>query len=680
MFAKGDDILGMPKNTTKETYDASSIQVLEGLDPVRKRPGMYIGSTGVSGLHHLIWEVVDNAVDEALGGFANETQVTLEKNGEVTVVDNGRGIPVDTHKQTKKSALETVMTTLHAGGKFGHGAYKVSGGLHGVGVSVVNALSDKLSAVVKRDDKYYFQEYSRGKPKGQVKQIEEKDLKIKDLPQISYKNGTAIRFSPDPEIFETLDFVPETITDHLRQQAFLTAGLKIIFTDKRLVKGAKGLDNLMQNEPYVFYFQSGVKAYLQFLMSHKKPLTEVVAFSGKAEDLEVDIGLAYSSDFNEHIYTFANNIHTPEGGMHLTGFRAALTRVIADFSRKNLEGSNGGNGNGGNKSKNKKEGITGEDVREGLVAVISVRLPEPQFEGQTKAKLGNPEARTIVENVVNAKLSTYLDENPKTAKMVLDKVLLAAKARLAAKAAKDTVLRKGLLDGFSLPGKLADCASRKPEESELFLVEGNSAGGNAKQARDSHFQAILPLRGKVLNVEKTRFDKVLKNEEIRTMIMAMGMGVGDEKDISKIRYHRVIIMADADVDGSHIRTLLLTFFFRFYPELIDHGYLYIAQSPLYKLQVGKQIAYAYNEADRESALKQFKGKKVDIQRYKGLGEMNPNQLWETTLDPANRVLLKVNVEDLEEADELFSILMGEEVSERKKFIQHKAPSVKNLDI
>jgi DNA gyrase subunit B len=673
----------MAKDTPTTSYDASSIQVLEGLDPVRKRPGMYIGSTGVTGLHHLIWEVVDNAVDEAIGGFATDAVVILEKTGEVTIIDNGRGIPVDVHKQTKKSALETVMTTLHAGGKFGAGAYKVSGGLHGVGVSVVNALSTKLTAVVKRDNKYYWQEYARGKAKGSVKQIKESDLKAKNLPEINYKTGTAIRFMPDSEIFETLEFDRETIIDHLRQQAFLTGGLKIIFTDKRDLETKSGLDKLNQGEAYTFYFQSGVKAYLQHLISHKKPLTDVIAISDKVDDLEVEVGLAYSSDFNEHIYTFANNIHTTEGGMHLTGFRSALTRVIADFNRKNQEGGVAGkqNGNGNAKSKAKKEaGITGEDVREGLVAVISVKLPEPQFEGQTKAKLGNPEARTIVENVVNSKLSSYLEENPKTAKMVLDKVLLAAKARMAAKAAKDTVLRKGLLDGFALPGKLSDCASRNPEDSELFLVEGNSAGGNAKQARDSHFQAILPLRGKVLNVEKTRFDKALKNEEIRTMIMAMGMGVGDEKDITKIRYHRVIIMADADVDGSHICTLLLTLFFRFFPEIIEQGYLYIAQSPLFKIKSGKDVRYAFSETERDAILKEIKDNKVDIQRYKGLGEMNPDQLWDTTMDPNQRLMLRVTVDDAEEADELFSTLMGEEVSERKKFIQHKASQVQNLDI
>lgn len=673
----------MSSKTQTNSYDASSIQVLEGLDPVRKRPGMYIGSTGVSGLHHLIWEVVDNTVDEALAGFANEAQIILEKNGEVTVIDNGRGIPVDVHKQTKKSALETVMTTLHAGGKFGDGAYKVSGGLHGVGVSVVNALSTRLVAVIKRDNKYYYQEYNRGKAKSSVKQIKESELKSKNLPKIDYKTGTAIRFMPDSDVFETLEFDRETVMDHLRQQAFLTGGLKIIFIDKRKIEAKKGLHSLLQGESYIFYFQSGVKAYLQYLVSHKKPLTEVIAFSDRVGEVEVEVGMAYSSDFNEHIYTFANNIHTVEGGMHLTGFRSALTRVVSDFNRKNQEGSLAGKTNGkvNGKIKAKKEaGITGEDVREGLVAVVSVKLPEPQFEGQTKAKLGNPEARTIVENIVNSKLSSYLEENPKTAKMVLEKVLLAAKARIAAKAAKDTVLRKGLLDGFTLPGKLADCASRNPEDSELFLVEGNSAGGNAKQARDSHFQAILPLRGKVLNVEKSRFDKVLKNEEIRTMIMAMGMGVGDEKDITKIRYHRIIIMADADVDGSHICTLLLTLFFRFFPEIIEQGYLYIAQSPLFKIKSGKEVRYAFSETERDAILKELKDTKTDIQRYKGLGEMNPDQLWDTTMDPNKRLMLKVTVEDAEEADRLFSTLMGEEVGERKKFIQHKASQVQNLDI
>jgi len=665
----------MDKNDLKK-YDASAIQVLEGLEPVRKRPGMYIGSTSESGLHHLIWEVVDNALDEGLAGYATETQVILESDGKATIIDNGRGIPTDIHPQTKRSALETVLTTLHAGGKFGQGAYKVSGGLHGVGVSVVNALSTYLVAVVKRKNKFYFQEYSRGKAKGKVREIKEKELKEKNYPVIPYKSGTAICFMPDKEIFETTNFNQETILDHLRQQAFLTAGFKIIFTDQRKTEKPKRYEKIMQGETYTFFFESGVKAYLQFLLSHKKSLTPVIAFSGKVNDLEVDIGLAYANDFNEHIYTFANNIYTPEGGMHLTGFRSALTRVVSDFNRKSQDV----NGNGKSGKDKKEGGITGEDVREGLVAVVSAKLPEPQFEGQTKAKLGNPEARTAVESIVNSNLTTFLEENPKVSKMVLEKVLLAAKARLAAKAAKDTVLRKGLLDGFALPGKLSDCASRKPEESEIFLVEGNSAGGNAKQARDSFFQAILPLRGKILNVEKTRFDKVLKNEEIRTMIMAFGMGVGDEKDVSKLRYHRVIIMTDADVDGSHIRTLLLTFFYRFFVEIIDAGYLYIAQPPLFKVQSGKELVYVFNESQLGQALEKFKDKKTDIQRYKGLGEMNPNQLWETTMDPEKRTLLKVNVEDAEEADHLFTILMGEEVGERKKFIQHKAPQVKNLDI
>jgi len=655
---------------SKNEYTAAAIQVLQGLEPVRKRPGMYVGSTGETGLHHLVWEVVDNGLDEALAGFATEITVILEPANQITVLDNGRGIPVDIHSQTKKSALETVMTTLHAGGKFEQGVYKISGGLHGVGVSVVNALSEKLVAVVKRDNKFYFQEYSRGKPKNKVQEIKENELKKRAFPTIPYDSGTAISFSPDPQIFETLEFKKEVILDHLRQQAFLTKGIKIILIDSRKKEDVRGMEALLSSEPYVFYFESGVKAYLKYLVSRKKSLIPVIAFSGKADEITVDVGLVYISDFNEHLYGFANNIHTEEGGMHLTGFRSAITRVISDLSKN-------ANGNG---VKKEETGITGEDVREGLVAVVSVRLPEPQFEGQTKAKLGNPEARTAVESVVAERLSVFLEENPKIAKTILEKIFLAAKARLAAKAAKETVFRKGLLDGFALPGKLADCASKKPEESELFLVEGDSAGGNAKQARDSFFQAILPLRGKILNIEKSRFDKILKNEEIRTMIMALGMGVGEEKEIKKLRYHRVILMADADVDGSHIKTLLLTFFFRFFPEIIDQGYLYIAQPPLYKIESQKEVFYAYTEQEKVEIVKGLKDRKYDIQRYKGLGEMNPKQLWETTMNPSSRVLLRVSVEDTEDADRIFSTLMGEEVEERKKFIQTKAPEVKNLDI
>ncbi len=660
----------MPKTSKTQQYDASAIQVLQGLEPVRKRPGMYIGSTGESGLHHLIWEVVDNALDEALAGFASEIRVFLEEDGSVTVIDNGRGIPTDIHPQTRKSALETVMTTLHAGGKFDKQAYKISGGLHGVGVSVVNALSSYLVAVVKRQGKFFYQEYSRGKAKTKVMEVSEKELKKKGLPIVPFESGTAVRFKPDPEIFETLEFKTQTILDHLRQQAFLTKGVKIVFEDRRSREKAKGMERLLYQEPYTFYFRSGVKAYLEYLVAGKKPLIPVVYFSDTIDDLEVEVGLCYISDFNEHLYGFANNIYTQEGGMHLTGFRSALTRVISDYAKKTRENSNG---------KKEELNLTGEDVRGGLVAVVSIRLPEPQFEGQTKAKLGNPEARTATETVVSENLARFLEENPKIAKLILEKVFLAAKARLAAKAAKETVLRKGLLDGLTLPGKLADCASRKPEESELFIVEGDSAGGNAKQARDSYFQAILPLRGKILNVEKARFDRILKNEEIRTLIVALGMGVGEEKDIKKIRYHRIIIMTDADVDGSHIRTLLLTFFYRYFVEVIEQGYLYIAQPPLYKIESGKKVYYAYTEEQKDQITKRLRGK-CDIQRYKGLGEMNPQQLWETTMDPEKRLLLRVSLEDAEEADKVFTTLMGGEVEGRKRFIQNKAAQVKNLDI
>ncbi|MCD6422143.1 DNA topoisomerase IV subunit B, partial [bacterium] len=491
------------------------------------------------------------------------------------------------------------------------------------------------------------------------------------LPEIPYPSGTAIRFVPDKEIFETTEFDVETIIEHLRQQAFLTRGVKITFLDQREEENPRGWRRLILGEPWVFYFESGVKAYLEYLLAGREALTPVIYFADQVGDIQIEIGLAYTPELKETLYGFANNIFNQEGGMHLTGFRSALTRVISDYAKKN-------NHQGGNQQKEKLS-ITGEDVREGLVAVVSVRLPEPQFEGQTKAKLGNPEARTAVESVVTKKLSVYLEENPKVARCILERVLLAARARLAAKAAKETVLRKGLLEGLALPGKLADCASKDPANSELFIVEGDSAGGNAKQARDSFFQAILPIRGKILNVEKARFDRVLKSEEIRALIVALGMGVGEEKDISKIRYHRIILMSDADVDGAHIRTLLLTFFYRFYPEVIERGYLYIAQPPLYKIETGRKVYYAYTEEEKERILRKIKGR-YDIQRYKGLGEMNPEQLWETTMNPETRILLRVSMEDAEQADKVFRTLMGESVEDRKKFIQTKAKEVKNLDI
>ncbi len=680
----------------KTSYDASSIQVLEGLQAVRKRPGMYIGGTGVNGLHHLVWEVVDNAIDEAMAGYCDSIEVIIHDDGSVTVTDNGRGIPVEKHKQTGKSALETVLTVLHAGGKFGGGGYKVSGGLHGVGVSVVNALSTYLKAEVCVGGKVWVQEFKDGgKPVNPIKSVGTTD-----------KTGTAITFMPDAGIFETTMFNFDTIIDRLRQQAYLTKGVKVKLVDER------------QNVSYAFYFEGGIKSYAEHLNRSKQAINEPVFYVEKIIDnVAVEISLQYTDGFSENVQSFANNIHTPEGGTHLTGFRTALTRTLNDYARKyNLLKAADGN-------------LTGDDVREGLTAVLSVKLPDPQFEGQTKAKLGNPEITNIVSSVFSEHFGYYLEENPNEAKKIVNKCSLSARARLAARAARDTVIRKGALDGMTLPGKLADCSSKDPSISEIYIVEGDSAGGSAKQGRDRRFQAILPLRGKILNVERARMDRMLSSDEIKALIIALGIGIGDQYDISKLRYHRIIIMTDADVDGAHIRTLLLTFFYRQFPELFEKGYVYIAQPPLYKIQKGKEKLYAYNDADKEDILEEFAQKMKDkastkineagfevktldetsdreleeeiaeqeeqneeeaaisvkipgvsIQRYKGLGEMNPEQLWETTMDPENRILLQVSVEDAERTDETFSILMGDEVEPRKRFIQTHAPSVKNLDI
>lgn len=653
-------------------YTAKDITVLEGLDPVRKRPGMYIGGTGTEGLHHLVWEVLDNSIDEAMAGHANEIIIILLPNDRVSVFDNGRGIPVDTHEKTKKSALETVMTTLHAGGKFGGEGYKVSGGLHGVGVSVVNALSSWMRTEVYRDGQIYVQQYSRGKPKSPVK-IEGK----------TDQNGTLQIFEPDPEVFSNRIFNWQTIVDHARQQAYLTKGVRITIKDER------------SDSPktYTFYFEGGIASYVRHLARNQKILNDPTFYVEKAVNHSViEVSLAYIDDYNEHVYTFANNIYTTEGGTHLTGFRTALTRAINEYAKKN------------NFIKETDSSLTGEDVREGLVAVISVKLPEPQFEGQTKSKLGTPEIRLLTENVTFEYLNYYLEEHPQQAKMILEKVLLSARARLAAKAARETIIRKGALEGMTLPGKLADCSNKNPAESEIYIVEGDSAGGSSKQGRDRRFQAVLPLRGKILNVERARLDRMLASEEIKSLIVALGAGIGEQFDVNKIRYHRIIIMSDADVDGSHIRTLLLTIFFRHFPEIIQRGYLYIAQPPLYAITKGKEKLYAYTEEQNDEIVKRLmvskmgkerKGmptefviettdlaaaKGINIQRYKGLGEMNPEQLWETTMDPANRILLQVTVEDAEKADEIFTMLMGDEVPPRKKFIQTHAKSVKNLDI
>lgn len=650
-------------------YTASQITVLEGLEPVRKRPGMYIGGTGIEGLHHLVWEVVDNAIDEAMAGYAKNIVVEILPNNMLSVFDDGRGIPVDIHKQTGKSALETVLTMLHAGGKFGSGGYKVSGGLHGVGVSVVNALSIWLKAEVYRDNKIYSQEYKRGDPIAPVKKIDTTNL-----------TGTKITFQPDSEIFHEIVFGWSTILDHLRQQAYLTKKTKITIYDKR--------ENI---NSYTFYFEGGIISYANHINRNKEPLIFPPIYIVKeVNEIQIETAISYTNDFNEHIYSFANNIATIEGGMHLTGFRTALTRIINDYARKN------------NIIKESEPSLTGEDIREGLTAIISVKVKEPQFEGQTKAKLGNPEVRTATEMVIAEGMAYYLEEHPSEAKRIVEKCSLSARARLAARAARDTVIRKGALEGMTLPGKLADCSSKNPSESEIYLVEGESAGGSAKQGRDRRIQAILPLKGKILNVERARLDKMLASDEIKALIVALGAGIGEQTDINKIRYHRIIIMTDADVDGSHIRTLLLTFFYRHFPDIIQNGYLYIAQPPLYAINYNKDKLFAYSDAEKNKIVQDITSKKIalrqknktpeseelsqskttgiNIQRYKGLGEMNPEQLWDTTMNPANRQLWRVTVEEAEKADEIFTILMGDEVPPRKRFIQTHAKAVKNLDV
>ncbi|MDO8649357.1 MAG: DNA topoisomerase (ATP-hydrolyzing) subunit B [Candidatus Peregrinibacteria bacterium] len=671
-------------------YTAEQIQVLEGLEPVRKRPGMYIGSTDTRGLHHLVYEIVDNAIDEAMAGHCTEISITLEADGAVSVEDNGRGIPVDVHPTTKRPALEVVLTTLHAGGKFGgdDSGYKVSGGLHGVGSSVVNALSIHMRAEVYRDGNVYVQEYKRGKPT--------MDMKKEGKTQ---KHGTFIRFMPDEEIFDDVIFSMDMILTRLRQQAYLTRGVTISIMDAR--KQRPELD-LVHPRLYRFHFEGGISAYVAHLNESKERIGTPIWFEKDTSDGFVEVALQYTQSFQEHVVSFANNIHTAEGGHHLTGFKAAITRTINAYARSY------------GILKEKEENLTADDVREGLTAVIAVRLREPQFEGQTKGKLGNAEMKTAVETVVNEKLSQYLEEHPSEGKDIVAKCLLAARARMAARAARDSVIRKGALEGMTLPGKLADCSNKDPAQCELYIVEGDSAGGSAKQGRNREFQAILPLRGKILNVEQARLDKMLANNEIKALIIALGVGIGEVKEIAKLRYHRIVIMTDADVDGAHIRTLLLTLFFRYYPELIDGGYLYIAQPPLYKIHRGKDIRYAFSDTEKESTLKEWgikaeelevtdvgdeqapeegaadeegpkKGAKpkvarVNIQRYKGLGEMNPEQLWDTTMDPENRIMLKVTMDDAEKADAVFTTLMGSEVAPRRKFIQTHAKGVKNLDI
>ncbi len=636
------------KNKKTDSYSAKDISVLEGLEPVRKRPGMYIGSTGLDGLHHLIWEVVDNSLDEAMAGHCKNIDVVLLPDNRVQVKDDGRGIPVDIHPQKKVSALQIVLTTLHAGGKFENKAYQVSGGLHGVGVSVVCALSTWSKAEVCRDGGLYVQEYDRGKPRAAVKKIGKCN-----------GQGTTITFDADPLIFKEIKYDPKRIITHLRQQAYLTKGVKINVINKAVAP----------EMAYSFYFEGGLYSYVKYLTRGKNALHSNVFYAnGEKNGVAVEAAFIYTDEFEGMEQGFANNIVTNEGGTHLTGFRAATTRVFNDYVRKN------------NILKANDDNLAGEDLREGLTAVVSIKIAEPQFEGQTKGKLGNPEAKSAVETVVSEALTDFLERNPADARAILEKCILSHKARKAAKAARETVLRKGILDGLSLPGKLADCSSRLPEDSEIYIVEGNSAGGSAKQARDRRFQAILPLRGKILNVERARLDKMLESKEIKSLIIALGTAVADDFNLEKLRYHHIVIMADADTDGGHIRTLLLTLFFRYFKPIIEKGYLYVAQPPLYKMTAGKEVRYAYTEDEKENILKAFNKPGLNLQRYKGLGEMNAEELWETTMNPRNRMLLQVQVEDAQEADATFDMLMGDEVLPRKKFIQTYAKTVKNLDI
>lgn len=672
------------KVVESKAYTAEQITVLEGLDPVRKRPGMYIGNTAKEGFHHLLKEIVDNSIDEAMAGHAKIIKIFIHKDNSASVIDDGRGIPVDVHKTTKKSALETVLTVLHAGGKFGgdNSGYKVSGGLHGVGASVVNALSEWLKAEVRIDGKIYTQEYKRGKPMSKVK------LVGKASPKDPWQHGTLISYKPDSEIFTVNEFDILFVLDHYRQQAYLTKGVHLIINDERT------------NLSYQYYFEGGLISYIQHINRNKVIKTQPIYISKTVDNVMVECAIQYTDEFSETVMTFANNIHTEEGGMHLTGFRAALTRSLNNYGIKN----------GYIKEEDK---LSGEDMREGLTAIISVKLPNPQFEGQTKAKLGNAEVRGIVEDAVGQGLEFWLEEHPQDAGKILEKVLLAAKARLAARAARDAVIRKGVLEGLALPGKLADCSESDPAFSELYIVEGDSAGGSAKQGRDRRFQAILPLRGKILNVERARLDKMLSSQEIKNLVIALGAGVADQFNLEKLRYHRIIIMTDADVDGAHIRTLLLTLFYRYFVDIIKSGYLYIAQPPLFRVQHGKNFVYAFSEKQRDESIKMMLAeasnkktakkskvedaikedtsvsenpegeqviKGVSIQRYKGLGEMNPVQLWETTMDPVNRIMLQVNIEDAEKASKIFETLMGDEVAARKHFIQTRAKHVKNLDI
>ena len=631
----------------KETdYGAEQIQVLEGLEAVRRRPSMYIGSTCVRGLHHLVYEVVDNSIDEALVGACDRIIISLNEDGSVSVDDNGRGIPVAIHPKEKKSALEVVLTILHAGGKFDGKGYKVSGGLHGVGVSVVNALSKTLEVWVKRDGKVHYQRYHKGKPEEAVRIIGDTE-----------ETGTVIKFYPDPEIFEVCEFSFEYLTQRLRELAFLNKGVKIVLKDEK------------NNKEVTYEYQGGIISFVEHLNKTKNPLHKEIIYIHKSlEENDIEVAVQYNDGYIENIFAFANNINTHEGGTHLSGFRSALTRTINDYARKN------------NLIKESEASLSGDDIREGLIAVISVKLRFPQFEGQTKTKLGNSEMKGIVESTVNEGLAEFFEENPGVAKKIIEKGLLASKAREAARKAKELTRRKSALEVSSLPGKLADCSFKEPELSELFLVEGDSAGGSAKQGRDRRFQAILPLRGKILNVEKASLDRILNNDEIKAMITALGTGFGDDFDLSKLRYHKIVTMTDADVDGAHIRTLLLTFFYRFMRPLVEKGFVYIAQPPLYYIKQHKNEYYAYSDNELEELLQKIGRQSITVQRYKGLGEMNAEQLWETTMNPESRIILRVNLEDAVEADQTFSMLMGDKVEPRKEYIQAHASEVRNLDI
>ena len=635
----------MTTRANGSTYTAEAIQVLEGLEAVRRRPGMYVGSTDVRGLHHLVYEVVDNSIDEALAGFCDRITVTIHKDATVTVEDNGRGIPVDIHPQTGKSALEVVHTVLHAGGKFGGDTYKVASGLHGVGVSAVNALSEWLEVFVQRDGKRYHQRYERGVPATPVQEV-----------GTAKGTGTTTTFLPDRTILKTLDYSYETLAQRFREMAFLTRGLTITFRDER------------DDTENSFYFEGGVMSFVRYLNRNRQVLHSIFYVDRQVNGTLVEVALQYTDGYAESTYAFANNINTVDGGTHLTGFRSALTRTLNDYARKT------------GMLKENESNFSGEDVREGLTSIVSVKLKDPQFESQTKGKLGNAEVKNQVESVIAESLTAWLEEHPRDAKAILEKVQAASRAREAARHVRELVMRKSALETMTLPGKLADCSETDPAKCELYIVEGDSAGGSAKQGRDRRFQAVLPLRGKILNVEKARLDKMLGSKEIKTLITALGTGVADFFDLTNLRYHRLMIMTDADVDGAHIRTLLLTFFFRYMEPLVEHGHLFIAQPPLYRIETDRQTFYVYSEAEREQIVEKLKGKKLTLQRYKGLGEMNPEQLWETTMNPEKRTLLQVTLEDAVTADSTFDMLMGSSVPPRKRFIQTNARNVQNLDV